>query len=295
MNRRPCPCVEYKPMIIIEPHIHMLSRTTDDYTAMYNAGIRCVIEPSFWQGANRRFAGTFFDYFRLSLEFEHTRAHRYGVDHWSAIAVNPKEADDLALARETLAGIGPYLDHPRCVAVGEIGLNRITPNEEEVFQRQMEMAQARNLPVIVHTPHDTPEVSKKKGTARILDILRESDYDPGRIVVDHNTEDTMPLTRKTDYWAGLTVYPYSKLNPRRVVDILRRWGLDRVLVNSSADWGVSDPCSLAKTAEFMAAEGFEAAAIQRLLHDNPLTFYSQTPKFQPRLDLPYIDPATYQR
>ena len=143
-------------MIIIEPHVHMLSRTTDDYTAMYHAGIRCVVEPSFWQGSNRRFAGTFFDYFRLSLEFEHTRALRYGVDHWSCISVNPKEAEDLALARETLAGIGPYLDHPRCVCVGEIGFNRITPNEEEVFQRQLEMAKAHALPVLVHTPHDTP-------------------------------------------------------------------------------------------------------------------------------------------
>lgn len=282
-------------MIIIEPHIHMLSRTTDDYTAMYNAGIRCVVEPSFWQGASRRHAGTFYDYFALSLDFEPTRSVRYGIDHYSCISVNPKEADDLPLAMETLDGMGRWLDHPRCVCVGEIGFNRITPNEEKVFQRQLEMAKEHALPVLVHTPHDTPETSKKDGVARILDILREFDYDPGRIVVDHNTEETMPLTRKTDYWAGLTVYPYSKLNPRRVVDILRRWGLERVTVNSSADWGVSDPCSLPKTAEFMAAEGFSEPQIQQIMHDNPLAFYSQTPKFKPQLDLPYIDPATYQR
>ena len=133
-------------------------------------------------------------------------------------------AEDLPLARETLAGIGPYLDHPRCVAVGEIGFNRITPNEEAVFLEQLELAKKHNLLVLIHTPHDTPEVSKKAGTARILDILREFNYDTGRIIVDHNTEDTMPLTRKTDYWAGLTVYPYSKLNPRRVVELGARTG-----------------------------------------------------------------------
>jgi uncharacterized protein len=282
-------------MILIEPHIHMLSRTTDDYTAMYNAGIRCVVEPSFWQGSNRRHPGTFFDYFALSLDFEHTRALRYGVDHYSCISVNPKEAEDLPLALETLAGMGKYLDHPRCVAVGEIGFNRITPNEEEVFQRQLELAKAHALPVLVHTPHDTPQTSKKDGVARILDILREFSYDPSLIVVDHNTEETMPLTRKTDYWAGLTVYPYSKLNPRRVVDILKRWGLERVTVNSSADWGVSDPCSLPKTAAFMAEQGFSETQIQKIMFDNPRAFYSQTPKFKPQFDLPYIDPATYQR
>ena len=282
-------------MIIVEPHIHMLSRTTDDYTAMYRAGIRCVVEPSFWQGSNRRHPGTFFDYFALSLDFEHTRALRYGVDHYSCISVNPKEAEDLPLALETLAGMDAYLAHPRCVAVGEIGFNRITPNEEEVFQRQLEMAKAHALPVLVHTPHDTPQTSKKDGVARILAILREFAYDPSLVVVDHNTEETMPLTRKTDYWAGLTVYPYSKLNPRRVVDILRRWGLERVTVNSSADWGVSDPCSLPKTAAFMAEQGFSEPQIQKIMFANPMAFYSQTPKFKPQLDLPYIDPATYQR
>ncbi len=282
-------------MIIIEPHIHMLSRTTDDYTAMYAAGIRCVVEPSFWQGSNRRHPGTFFDHFALSLDFEPTRALRYGVDHFSCISVNPKEAEDLPLALETLAGIEPYLDHPRCVAVGEIGFNRITPNEEQVFQRQLELAKKHALPVLVHTPHDTPQTRKKDGVARILDILREFAYDPSLVVVDHNTEETMPLTRKTDYWAGLTVYPYSKLNPRRVVDILRRWGLERVTVNSSADWGVSDPCSLPKTAAFMADQGFPEPQIRKILFDNPMAFYSQTPKFKPNLDLPYIDPSTYQR
>ena len=60
-------------MIIIEPHIHMYSRTTDDYVAMYKAGIRACVEPSFWMGTNRRYAGTFFDYFQLILEFETIR------------------------------------------------------------------------------------------------------------------------------------------------------------------------------------------------------------------------------
>ncbi len=282
-------------MTIIEPHIHMYSRTTDDYTAMYREGIRACVEPSFWLGANRRYAGTFWDYYRLILDFEATRAERYGIDHFACVSVNPKEAEDLALAHEVLDGMGPYLDHPRCVALGEIGFNRITPNEEEVFQRQLEMAKARGLPIVVHTPHDTPEVSKRKGTERILAILRELGYDPGRILVDHNTEDTMDLTRKTGVWAGMTVYPYSKLNPERVVNLLRRWGLERVMVNSSADWGVSDPCSLPKVARHMKEQGFAASQVGLLLGENPLAFYRQSGRFRPRLDLPYIDPSQYQR
>lgn len=282
-------------MTIIEPHIHMYSRTTDDYTAMYRAGIRTAVEPSFWLGANRRYAGTFWDYFQLILDFETLRAKRYGIDHYGCISVNPKEAEDCALADEVLDGIGPYLDHARCVAIGEIGFNRITPNEEAVFQRQLEMAKARGMLILIHTPHDTPEVSKRKGVERTLAILKELNYDFGRIIVDHNTETTMDLTRKLPVWAGLTVYPYSKLNPERVVDILRKWGIEQTLVNSSADWGVSDPTSLPKVAQFMAKQGFEEKQVSRLLFDNPLAFYGQCPKFKPQLDLPYIDPSTYQR
>jgi len=282
-------------MTIIEPHIHMYSRTTDDYTAMYREGIRVAVEPSFWLGANRRHAGTFFDYFQLILDFETQRAQRYGIDHYACVSVNPKEAEDLHLAGEVLDGMGPYLDHERCVAIGEIGFNRITRNEEEVFQRQLEIAKKRNMLVLIHSPHDTPEVSKRKGVDRILAILRELNYDYRRIVVDHNTEDTMDLTRKLPVWAGLTVYPYSKLNPQRVGDILKRWGIELALVNSSADWGVSDPVSLPKVAKHMADKGFMPQQINQLLFENPLAFYRQTPKFKPQFNLPYIDPAVYQR
>lgn len=282
-------------MIIIEPHIHMYSRTTDDYTAMYKSNIRVVVEPSFWLGEHRRYAGTFWDYFSLILNFETQRARRFGIDHYACVSVNPKEADNVALAEEVLSGIDPYLDHPRCVAIGEIGFNRITRNEEIIFQRQLEIARNRNMLVLIHTPHDTPEVSKRAGLERTLAILKELNYDFGRIVLDHNTEATMDLARSLPVWAGLTVYPYSKLNPQRVVDILKKWGLERTLVNGSADWGVSDPCSLPKVARYMREQGFPEEHIKMILFDNPLAFYSQTERFKPDFNLEFIDPSTYQR
>jgi predicted metal-dependent TIM-barrel fold hydrolase len=282
-------------MIIIEPHIHMFSRTTDDYTAMYEQGIRVTVEPSFWLGSPRRHPGTFWDYFACILDFEASRAERFGIDHYANIAVNPKEAEDVALAEETIAGMGAYLDHPRCLAIGEIGYNLITPNEEHVFMRQLEIAKQRNMLVMIHTPHDTPQVSKRKGVERTIALLRELNYDHDRIIIDHNTEDTMDLTRKADTWAGLTVYPYSKLNPVRVIDILKKWGLNKTMVNSSADWGVSDPTTLPQIAGHMKTNGFSETQIQQLLFDNPLAFYRQSGKFNPRLDLPFIHPSTYQR
>ncbi len=35
-----------------DPHIHMYSRTTDDYERMSVAGIDVVVQPSFWLGSS---------------------------------------------------------------------------------------------------------------------------------------------------------------------------------------------------------------------------------------------------
>lgn len=278
-------------MTIIEPHIHMLSRTTDEYQAMYRAGIRACVEPSFWLGTNRRYAGSFFDYFRLILEFETVRAARFGIDHYCAIAMNPKEADDRGLADEVIDGLAPYIGHPRCVAMGEIGLNLNTPNEEYAMIRQLRMAEERKLPVILHTPH----VDKLKGTLRILEIIRSEGFTVERIDVDHNTEETIRHTLDSGCYAGMTVYPYSKLTPQRVSAMIRQYGHERVIVNGSADWGVSDPLSLVKVVDTMRAEGHSDAVIQALVFDTAMRFYSASPNWKPALDIEPLDPRVYQR
>ena len=278
-------------MTIIEPHIHMLSRTTDEYQAMYRAGIRACVEPSFWLGTNRRYAGSFFDYFRLILEFETVRAARFGIDHYCAIAMNPKEADDRGLADEVIDGLAPYIGHPRCVAMGEIGLNLNTPNEEYAMLRQLRMAEERKLPVILHTPH----VDKLRGTLRILEIIRSEGFTVERIDVDHNTEETIRHTLDSGCYAGMTVYPYSKLTPQRVSAMIRQYGHERVIVNGSADWGVSDPLSLVKVVDTMRAEGHSDAVIRALVFDTAMRFYGASPNWKPALDIEPLDPRVYQR
>ena len=278
-------------MIIIEPHIHMYSRTTDDYQRMYQAGIRACVEPSFWLGANRRYAGTFLDYFQLILEFETVRARRFGLDHYAAVSVNPKEAEDVGLAEEVLAGIGEYLDHPRCVAIGEIGFNNITANEEKVFVAQLEIASKRDVPIIIHLPH----FHKPKGAYRIRAILSDMDIPREMTLIDHNTEETMPILRDFGTYLGLTVYPISKLTPERVSGIIRQFGAERVLVNGSADWGVSDPLSLVKVVDYMRKDGHADETIQSLVRDTADAFYSHSPNWQPQLDLEPVDPREFQR
>ncbi|MCK5834562.1 MAG: TatD family hydrolase [Lentisphaeria bacterium] len=278
-------------MNIIEPHIHMYSRTTDDYQRMYAAGIRACVEPSFWMGENRRYAGSFWDYWNLILNFETTRAIRYGIDHWAAIGFNPKEAENRKLTDETLAGMGEYLDHPRCVAVGEIGLNNNTENEMHALRQQLIMAEERKMPVMLHLPH----FNKVQGAQMVVDLIRAEGLTEERIEIDHNTEETFPITRETNCYTGMTIYPYSKLDPVRASRIIKDFGTDKMLINGSADWGVSDPLSIIKVAEFMRQDGHDEETIQKLLHDNSNDFFSVSPNWKPNFDITPIPVSDYQR
>ena len=267
---------------LIEPHIHMYSRTTDDYQAMYAAGFRACVEPSFWLGSARRHAGTFFDYFENILAFEATRAERFGIDHYTAIAYNPKEAENTALVDEVLDGIAPYLDHPRCVAIGEIGFDKLVEPEYHAFTRQLRMAKERDMPVLIHISHKR----KPECLDWVLRGFDEVQPDQRKIYLDHNTEDTIARALAgTDCWCGLTVYPISKLDPARASAIIRQHGADRIIVSGSADWGISDPLSMVKVLEQLRADGHPEATLQKVAFDNPNAFYSQSPKWKPRLDL----------
>jgi hypothetical protein len=278
-------------MVIIEPHVHMFSRTTDDYARMQERGIRACVEPSFWLGADRRYAGSFFDYFRLILEFETVRARRFGIDHYCAIGFNPKEAENRPLVDEVLAGMGEYLAHRRCVALGEIGFNHLTDNEEYAFAQQLHIAEQRALPVIVHLPH----YNKPEGVARSLRVLRDAGFDESRVYLDHNTEDCIAAALQSECWCGLTVYPISKLTPQRVSAIIKEHGPDRIIVSGSADWGVSDPLSLVKVVDYLAEDGHSDETIAKLVYRNAMAFYGQSPNWQPQFDIQPLDPREFQR
>ncbi|MCI0341760.1 MAG: TatD family hydrolase [Planctomycetales bacterium] len=266
-------------MYYFDPHIHMYARVTDDYERMALAGIRATIEPAFWLGQPRKHPGSFLDYFAHLTGYEVSRAGNFGIELFASLAMNPREANDRKLAEDVIAGMPPFLAHPRTVAVGEVGFDSITDAEEEALRRQLELARQHGLPVIVHTPHR----NKLDGVKRILAVLREMRYDMERVNVDHNTEETVGIVREAGAWAGHTVYPVTKLSPERAVNILERWGTERMLVNSSADWGVSDPLSVPKVAIEMRRRGFSEDEIRRTVWENPIEFFSPSGKLGPLL------------
>lgn len=262
-------------MRLIEPHIHTVSRTTDDLYRMALAGIVAVVEPSFWSGVYRRSPESFEDYWEQVVTHEPRRAGKYGISHFAMVGLNPKEAGS-PIARDVLKAMEPFLDRPAVIGIGEIGLDLMTPEEEDAFRRQLRMAEERRLPVIVHSPQQ----NKRKGIERIISIMEDEEVTQARIAIDHNTKDTIGLTLdNTDCWAGLTVHHSTRVSPERAVDIIEQYGTERVIVSGAADWGYSDPLAVPKVAMLMRQRGIEEEAVRSLTFDNPSRFLSSSGRF----------------
>jgi uncharacterized protein len=255
-----------------DPHIHMTSRTTDDLEAMAAAGIRAVIEPAFWLGQPRTHVGSFIDYFSTLVGWERFRCAQFGIAHYCAIGLNSKEANNEPLAREVLELIPHFALKEGVVAIGEIGYDEITAAEDFAYQAQLDFAHQHNLVVMVHTPHR----DKKLGTLRSIDVAHEHGIDMTRLVVDHNNEETVRDVLDSGAWAAFTIYPNTKMGSERMVEVVRQYGPERIIVDSSADWGVSDPLSVPKTARLMLERGISPAAVEAVTWTNALAAYGQS-------------------
>jgi hypothetical protein len=267
-------------MYVIEPHIHMIARTTQDYERMARMHTVACCEPAFWAGYDRTSPQAFHDYFTHLTAFEPRRAAQYLIQHYAWICVNPKEAEDVAFSREVMAFIPAFLAKPTVLGVGEIGLNRNTRNELTVFTEQVELALAHRQLIWIHTPHLKDKLA---GTRLMLDYLQgHGGIDPERVCFDHSEEHTIGMIRDGGYWAAMTIYPTTKNSPGRVVDALEIYGLDHLLVDASGDWGPSDPGTLHDAIFEMRRRGHAEADVQTVFYNNPCYFLGQSEKFKPR-------------
>lgn len=259
-------------MRLFDPHIHMTSRTTDDYEAMAAAGVRAIVEPAFWLGQPRTSVGSFVDYFDSLIGFERFRAGQFGIRHHCTMGLNPKEANDTRLADAVIDLLPRYLEKDGVVAVGEIGFDAMTAAEETALTAQLALAKEHELPALVHTPHR----DKLAGTKRTLELVEQAGLEPSQVLIDHNNEITVAGVKATGCWIGFSIYPDTKVDEDRMVRILQDHGPERILVNSAADWGKSDPLKVAKTAHAMLEVGFTEDEVDQVMWRNPVEFFGRS-------------------
>jgi predicted metal-dependent TIM-barrel fold hydrolase len=265
-------------MRYIDHHAHMASRTTDDYAQMALTGCVAVTEPAFWAGWDRSTPEGFDDYFRQLMEFEPRRAAAAGMQHYTWLGMNPKESDNREMSVEVLRRIPALLGGPTVLGIGEIGLNRVTTNEITTYTEQVAMAADYRQLVLIHTPHLE---DKLKGTRITLDVLRQFPSLPaGHCLVDHAEEHTIESILEGGLWAGLTLYPQTKVSAPRAVDMIEKYGPERILVAGACDWGPSEPIAVPKFIAEMRRRRHSEALIHRVVFENPVLFLGQSAKFR---------------
>jgi hypothetical protein len=259
-------------MRFIDPHIHMSARTTDDYERMAAAGIVALIEPAFWLGQPRTQVGTYIDYLSSLVGWERFRAAQFGIRHYCTIGLNSKEANNEALAEQVLEILPRYLMKEGVVAVGEIGYDDQTDAEDRAYRAQLSLAKELDMLVQIHTPHR----DKKRGTSRSMDVAEEMGVAPSRVIIDHNNEETVQEVLDRGFWAAFTIYPHTKMGNERMVEIARQYGSERIFIDSSADWGVSDPLAVPKTARLMLERGIPTKDVEAICYGNALAAFGQS-------------------
>lgn len=261
-----------KGMKFFDPHVHMTSRTTDDYQAMADAGVVALIEPAFWLGQPRTGVATFRDYYSSLIGWERFRSAQFGIKHYCTIGLNSREANNEALAEQVMEILPLFIYKEGVVGVGEIGFDDQTAAEEKYYRLQLELAKEAGLPVQIHTPHR----DKKKGTTKSMDIALEHGLDPRMVIVDHNNEETVKEVLDRGFWAAFTIYPFTKMGNERMVEVVKQYGTERIMINSAADWGISDPLAVPKTAALMKEKGISEEAIRQVTYQNALTAFAQS-------------------
>ncbi|MCB0633001.1 MAG: TatD family hydrolase [Saprospiraceae bacterium] len=256
----------------IDPHVHMTSRTTDDYQAMAEAGVVAIIEPSFWLGQARTEVGTFKDYYSSLVGWERFRSSQFGIRHYCTIGLNSKEANNEALAEEVMDLLPKFVMKEGVVGIGEIGYDDQTDAEDKYYRLQLELAKKVDMPVQIHTPHR----DKKKGTYRSMDVCEEHELDPTWVIVDHNNEETVKEVLDRGFWAAFTIYPFTKMGNERMVEIVKQYGPERIMVNSAADWGISDPLAVPKTARLMLERGIPEEHVHAVCYQNALEAFGKS-------------------
>ncbi|WP_343502023.1 TatD family hydrolase [Alloyangia pacifica] len=277
-------------MMLIDPHAHMISRTTDDYEAMAAAGVVALIEPAFWLGQPRTFVGTYVDYLSTIVGWERFRAGQFGIRHYCTIGLNSKEANNEELAEGVMEWLPRFALKEGVVAIGEIGYDEQTALEDKYFRLQLTLAKEIGLPVMVHTPHR----DKKRGTSLSMDVCEEMGLDPSMVVIDHNNEETVGEVLDRGYWAGFSIYPSTKMGNARMVELLKQYGSERIIVDSACDWGISDCLGVAKTAQLALQSGVSEEVVRAVCYGNALAAYGQSGQMKESdwLSPPAIDQRT---
>jgi predicted metal-dependent TIM-barrel fold hydrolase len=249
---------------MIDAHIHADCRPYEDFKLMAIAGVEsaitCAHDP-----LKMSSSAVILDHFHRIIFNESKRAAENGLKLYSALGIHPRSiSPDVEVAFNKLPLI---LKNENVVAVGEIGLETGSSSEEEIFAKQLRLAQELEMKIIVHTPRR----NKREIAKMTLNILDEY-IDESLVQIDHVDNSIIDLVSDFKGLRGITVQP-QKMTPSEAAELLDEYGTQRFVLDSDMSSSPSDPLSVPKTVHELKLQGFKKTDIERVSQENFVKFY----------------------
>lgn len=256
--------------IFIDSHIHTSARTLDEMAAMKAAGIVAVIEPAFWRAELQGKGSGLRDYFNRLIGWERFRASQSDLCHYCTVGLNPKEVNNADMVRQAQEILPLYAANEGVVAIGEIGFEALSDDEEAAFRMQLQLARKHNLPVLVRAPQQR----KKEAVMRSMQICEEEKIDASRVIIGHGSEETIKDILSRGYWAGLSLCAVNGMTCEPMIATVQHYAGERMLINSAAEWGWGHPLAVPTIASVMKERGLPAKVVHEVCYQNALNAYS---------------------
>jgi TatD DNase family protein len=159
-------------------------------------------------------------------------------DVYFAVGVHPYDA--AAYERGVLE---PYVTHPKCVAIGECGLDYFrlpeTPEaieaekklQKEVFIDQIEWAKALEKPLIVHI---------REASADSLEILQQYAGEKGGVLHCYNADEQLLKLAEKNFYYGIGGVLTFK-NARKLINVYPKIPTDKLIIETDAPYLTPHP------------------------------------------------------
>ena len=250
--------------MMIDSHMHADSRSSEDFEIMYNSGVDVAITCSYYP-YKLRSAECLLNHFDRIRKFDTKRAQSYGLKLEVALGIHPANAN--LTYEPVLEELKNLILDKKIKIIGEIGLDKNTPQEQEIFRKQMELADELKTKVIIHTP--------RKNKAEVLeDIVKIVDetINPNLVVIDHINSNVVGRLIDKNYMLGLTIQP-QKMDVSEGVSILDNYGFDNFLLNSDISNKPSNPLSVPETVRTLEKLDYKKSDINKVSFKNAVNFF----------------------
>jgi len=262
-------------MKMIDPHIHIDTRTCEDLGLMSMAGIAAVVTQVYYPHIHVTItSNTIFDYYDRIINFEPPRTRAELIETYIGLGVSMVSVP--TDWQKVLEELPKYLKNERVVCIGEIGLEPASKTaelamQEDLLKAQLKAAKDNNLPAVFHTPF----TEKEKWIEKYGYLIEDAKVDKNKVLIDHADGSVVKLIWDIGCHAGITVQPWRKVTPLQAAKIVEAGeNLDRLMLDSDASVLPSDPLSVPKAAFEMRKLGVQDSNIQKVVLENPTRFYN---------------------